>query len=107
MQFSEKYSIYRTSVDDWYDTFLPFDTKLYVDPFLIWNEKTGFWASAHDHLIDFFGMTFALIQKSAGNESSVYWKQASALLKFPEPPEFCLGVAEGSPLGSGSSTGSG
>lgn len=105
MRFSEKYSIRRNSGDDWYDTFLPADTSLFIDPFLIWNETSGFWSGAHSHLLGFFEMVFDLIRQSSGDEKSVYWKQAASLLLFPEPPEFCLGVAENSPLGIGSARG--
>lgn len=105
MKFTEKYRIDRDKFDDWYDTLLPLDTALYVDPFLIWEEKDGFWKDAHAHLLDFFNMVFDLIRESRGVESSPYWKKAAQLLLFPEPYEFCLGVAEGSPLGSGSAKG--
>jgi hypothetical protein len=105
MRFSEHYNVPTTSGDDWYDTFMPADTKLFVDPFLIWEQTEGRWATAHDHLIDFFEMVFDLVKESKGNTSSVSWRQAKKLLLFPEPFEFCLGVAEGSPMGIGSGAG--
>lgn len=105
MKFSEKYNIVHQRNDDWYDTFLPADTKLFIDPFLIWEEKEGFWAGAHAYLIDFFDMVFDLIRQSGGDPENNNWKKAAELLLFPEPPEFCLGVAEGTPFGSGSSRG--
>ncbi|MFF8484520.1 hypothetical protein [Streptomyces antibioticus] len=105
MRFSEVFGVPITSEDDWFDAFLPADTKLFIDPFLIWEEKTGHWAGAHDHLIDFFEMIFELVKESRGNGDSLSWKQAQKLLLFPEPYEFCLGVAEGTPLGSGSGRG--
>jgi hypothetical protein len=105
MKFTEKYRIDRDFHDDWYDPLLTLDTALYIDPFLIWEEKKGFWRDAHAHLLDFFNMVFSLIRDSKGNESSIYWKKAAQLLLFPEPPEFCLGVSEGSPLGQGSAKG--
>ncbi|MFC8450608.1 hypothetical protein [Kitasatospora sp. NPDC057223] len=105
MRFSEKFAVGIGPDDDWFDPFLPADTKLFVDPFLIWEEKDGRWAGAHEHLIDFFAMVFDLIKESKGNERSLAWRQAAKLLLFPEPAEFCLGVAEGTPLGSGSGYG--
>ncbi|MET8422088.1 hypothetical protein ABZV41_42640 [Streptomyces sp. NPDC005098] len=105
MRFSEIFDVATSSEDEWFDTFLPADTKLFVDPFLIWEEKAGHWAGAHEHLIDFFEMVFDLVKNSEGNEQSNSWKQAQKLLLFPEPFEFCLGVAEGSPHGSGSGKG--
>ncbi|MEU2302054.1 hypothetical protein ABZ584_32170 [Streptomyces antibioticus] len=105
MRFSEIFDVPTTAEDDWFDTFLPADTKLFVDPFLIWEEKTGHWAGAHAHLIDFFEMIFDLVKESKGEDKSISWKQAQKLLLFPEPYEFCLGVSEGSPHGSGSGRG--
>ncbi|MBM4830804.1 hypothetical protein ACFXC0_05735 [Streptomyces althioticus] len=105
MRFSEIFDVPTTASDDWFDTFLPADTALFIDPFLIWEEKTGLWAGAHDHLIDFFEMVFDLVKESGGNADSLPWRQAQKLLLFPEPYEFCLGVAEGSPHGSGSGRG--
>ncbi|SEO22036.1 hypothetical protein [Actinacidiphila rubida] len=105
MRFSEIFSLSTTSEDDWFDTFLPSDTKLFIDPFLIWEEKEGHWTGAHGHLIDFFEMVFGLVKESDGDEKGISWKQAQKLLLFPEPYEFCLGVAEGSPHGSGSGKG--
>ncbi|MET3984285.1 hypothetical protein [Streptomyces sp. PvR034] len=105
MRFSEYYNIPTTPEDDWFDTFMPADTKLFVDPFLIWEQTEGHWASAHDHLIDFFEMVFDLVKASKGKRASVSWRQAQKLLLFPEPYEFCLGVAEGSPMGIGSGAG--
>lgn len=32
MRFSEHYNVPTTPGDDWYDTFMPADTKLFVDP---------------------------------------------------------------------------
>jgi hypothetical protein len=105
MRFGEYYGIPTTPEDDWFDAFMPADTKLFVDPFLIWEQSEGHWASAHEHLIDFFEMVFQLVKSSGGNTSTVSWRQAKKLLLFPEPYEFCLGVAEGSPMGIGSGAG--
>lgn len=101
MRFSEYYSVEQDDSDDWYDTFLPADTNLAVDPFLIYEDKDPRWNSAHQSIVDFFGVIFHLIHQANGNNQSMAWKKAQALLLFPEPSEFCLGVAEGSPLGSG------
>ncbi|HEY1212614.1 MAG TPA: hypothetical protein VGE93_03180, partial [Bryobacteraceae bacterium] len=105
MRFSERFAVGIGQDDDWFDPLLTTDTKLFVDPFLIWEEKDGPWARAHEHLLDFYEMIFALVRDSKGNEDHISWKQASRLLIFPEPAEFCLGVAEGTPLGSGSGKG--
>lgn len=106
MQFSEKYDIRRQQADDWLDIRLSSDTNLAIDPFLIWESgDDSFWGSAHDHLINFFDMVFQLVKSAGGDEDHPNWKKAADLLIFPEPAEFCLGVAEASPLGSGSNKG--
>lgn len=106
MRFSETFDVVKDeSVDDWFDALMRLDTPLYVDPFLIWNESGGFWGDAHAYLISFFDMVFDMIHESGGDQTHIAWRQASRLLLFPEPAEFRLGVAEGSPLGAGSSTG--
>ncbi|WP_156080902.1 hypothetical protein [Microbispora rosea] len=105
MHFSELYSITRTEKDDWFDTFLPMDTRLCVDPFLVYEDESPRWALAHDHILDFFAMVFSLVKESKGDVRTPAWQKARSLLIFPEPSEFCLGLAEGSPLGSGSGPG--
>ncbi|WP_371612607.1 hypothetical protein [Streptomyces clavifer] len=105
VRFSETFNITRTAEDDWFDPLLLADTNLCVDPFLIYDDKSEFWALAHDDLIDFFVMVLSMVKRANGNEKSPSWAKAKSLLLFPEPDEFCLGVTEGSPKGSGSGKG--
>lgn len=105
MRFSQTFGIVDDPNDDWFDTFLPADTNLYIDPFLIWEDKEALWQAAHDTLIEFFAMVIGLVRESGGDKNHNSWKQAERLLLFPEPAEFCLGVAEGSPLGAGAGRG--
>lgn len=106
MRFSEVFSVVKSPrVDDWFDNLTHTDTPLFIDPFLIWSDEDSFWRDAHAHLLDFFEMVFALIAESGGNTKHFAWKQAANLLIFPEPAEFRLGVADGSPLGAGSGKG--
>ncbi|GAA4869904.1 hypothetical protein [Kitasatospora terrestris] len=105
MRFSETFGIVRTDEDDWFDPLLLADTNLCIDPFLIYDDGEEFWAHAHDDMIDFFAMVLALVKAAKGNERSSSWGKAKSLLLFPEPDEFCLGVTEGSPRGSGAGKG--
>lgn len=106
MRFSEVYGPFEhTDADDWFDVFLPADSRFCVDPFLIYEDDSPMWANAHDRVLDFFAVAFDLVRQSRGNQQSDHWKKAERLLKFPEPAEFCLGVAEGSPMGAGSGKG--
>lgn len=105
MRFSEFYQVTRGPADDWFDTFLPADTPLFVDPFPIYDDALAPWTEAHDKITEFFGMTFSLVSQANGDETSITMKKAKKLLLFPEPREFCFGVAEGSPNGSGAGKG--
>jgi len=106
VRFSETFHVVRSlPEDDWFDALMPVDTSLFVDPFLIWKESGSFWGDAHAHLINFFDMVFEMIGESRGDQARASWRQTANLLLFPEPAEFRLGVAEGSPLGSGSGKG--
>jgi hypothetical protein len=104
-RFTEQFGIKRNQADDWFDVLLPVDTLLFVDPFLIYGEKTGRWAKSHDRLIEFFNHALALMMKSmtaAGgfNRESAHYRAATNLFMFPEPAEFCLGYGD-TPLGLG------
>lgn len=106
MRFSEQYGItINEDEDDWFDPLLTTDTRLYVDPFRVWADDEAAWAGAHDHLLRFFGMVLAYVKEAKGDEQSPAWVKARSLLLFPEPWEFCLGMAVGSPRGSGSGSG--
>ena len=105
LRFSELYSLDVTDEDDWFDTFLPADSNLCVDPFLIYEADDSRWRTAHDRVLEFFAMVFELVQQANENKKSISWRQAERLLLFPEPAEFCLGVSEGSSQGAGSGHG--
>ena len=89
MLFSEEFGITRGDGDDWFDPILDFDTKLFVDPFLIFKEPSETWAGAHPQLIRHFDICFKLIAEGNLNPQSTPYKKALALLRFPEPKEFC------------------
>lgn len=105
MRFSETFNITRTAEDDWFDPLLLADTNLCVDPFLIYDDVDDFWSLAHDDMIDFFVMVLKMVKSANGKKGSPSWGKAKSLLLFPEPDEFCLGVTEGSPKGSGAGKG--
>jgi hypothetical protein len=108
-RLSEYYEIERTVDDDWFDLLLPLDTQLFVDPFLLYREKKGRWAGAHDKLVDFFNFVIELMMKSMQtngslNRQSNHYRAAANLLMFPEPFEFCLGYGD-TPMGAGTGWG--
>jgi hypothetical protein len=103
MLASVEFGISRTASDDWFDPILDADTELFVDPFLIFREKSAFWKGAHTRLINHFDQAFHLIAEGNLNPQSIPYKKALALLVFREPRELCLGyTAQGTAgLGSG------
>src|SRR5947208_3374376 len=101
MLFSEQFQITRSPEDDWFDPILDTDTTLFVDPFLMFRDRTEAWAGAHDELIEHFNRCFHLIAEGNRNPASIPYKKALALLAFPEPREFCLGYTDSGTGGAG------
>ena len=81
------------------------DTKLFIDPFLIFKFDNPFFKGAHDKLIGFFNEAFKLASKSGNNHNSLSYKKLSNMLLFPEVEELCLGFSNESTRGSGSGYG--
>ena len=102
MKFSEKFSINIDSIDDWFDPILSVDTKLFIDPFLIYAHEMGHFSGSHSDIIYFFNDVFKLVAQSKGNRSSVPWKKAASLLRLQEVEEICLGYTASGTAGSGS-----
>lgn len=102
MLFSETFSLGDVSAEEWFDPFLSIDTRLFIDPFLLYdNERDGFVGS-HGEIIQFFHNAFELIAKSQGDRGSSYWKRAENILLFPEVEELCLGYTNEGTGGAGS-----
>jgi hypothetical protein len=47
MLFSEHYNVKVNADDDWFDPIMDYDTPLFIDPFLIFENKHPFFGSAH------------------------------------------------------------
>lgn len=105
LKFSELFNISDPSSESWFDVILNLDTKLFVDPFLIYAAEHNEFTGSHKEVIDFFNVVFSLIAKSGGKNGSPYWKQAQGLLVFPEVEELCLGYTGIGTKGSGSGAG--
>jgi hypothetical protein len=105
MRFSEAFEVGPTNNDDWFDLVLNVDSNFCIDPFLIYQDDSGFWSTAHAHLLEFFAMAFDCVRRARGKKDSTPWRVAQNLMLFLNPAEFCLGVAATSPLGSGAGPG--
>jgi len=90
--FSEHFRIKKSENDVWFDPILFTDTKLFIDPFLIFdNEGQSKFSGSHAEVVQFFDFVFKLIAQSQGNASSPHWKQAITLLELGEVYELCIG----------------
>ncbi len=107
MLFSQMYELTPADDDDWFDPDLSSDTKLFVDPMLIWEDDDSFWSSAHGQVVDYFNIVLQLVAQGLpfggeGAAKSTLLTRAERALQFAEPPEFCLGYGSDSIFGSGS-----
>lgn len=105
MQFSECYEVDVDDEADWFDPILDTDTRLFVDPFLIFKESEGPWATAHEELIGYFDRAFTLLSGHEDSPRSLQYKRVVALMAFHEPEEFCLGYVATGTRGSGAGAG--
>ncbi len=105
MRFSDEFGFSREASSTWFDPVLTVDTKLFIDPFLLYQNEEGVFTGSHAEVIEFFNDVFSLIARTEGIKTHLFWKRAEALLVFPEVQELCLGYASGSTKGAGSGTG--
>ncbi|QHO76521.1 hypothetical protein ACH79_31780 [Bradyrhizobium sp. CCBAU 051011] len=106
MLFSERFRITKSKEDVWFDPILFADTKLFIDPFLIFdNEGTEEFKGSHAEVVQFFDFVFKLIAQSKGQTSSPHWKQAVTLLELGEVHELCIGYSGSGTQGAGSGRG--
>lgn len=104
MKFSEYYNADINSSDEWFDPILNLDTKLFIDPFLIFDQEFGNFIGSHEELISFFQKQFKKIALTSGNPKSARWKRVEQDLLFPEVEELCLGYTAAGTGGAGSGT---
>lgn len=101
MHITQCFNIDKTEKDDWFNAILNVDTPLFVDPFLIFNEKKGFWSDSHDLIIKHFEKAFLLVAEGNLKSNSLSYKKALSILLFTEPNEFCLGYTANGVSGAG------
>ena len=105
MIFSTEFKIERKKKDDWFDPILSTDTKLFIDPFLIFDSNHDFFINTHQKTIEFFNLAFNIASISKPNKSDIRYRQLLSMMKFPEVEEVCLGYASRGTGGSGSGGG--
>ena len=105
MLFSELHQIKRLDIDDWFDPILDMDTKLFIDPFLLFKYPHDDFVNCHKKIIRFFNEAFMLAAKSRGIPTNLSYKKLLGMLTFPEVDELCLGYTNKSTNGAGSGFG--
>ena len=105
MLASTHFRIARGPADDWFDAILNADTKLFIDPFLVFKAQAAPWANTHDTIIRHFERAFLLIAESNNNRESLAYQKALRLLTFAEPKELCLGYTAKGTQGAGGGLG--
>lgn len=105
MYFSEQFEIHGSESMDWFDPLLETDTRVFVDPFLIFKESSGSWADSHQEIATYFQNAFELLAPHYTNPSSLQYKRVLTLMQFPEPVEFGLGFVGKGTGGSGTGKG--
>jgi hypothetical protein len=104
LKFSELYGAQCGADDDWFDPILSLDTRLFLDPFLLYSSETGAFEGSHREIIAFFNSIFKLLARSQGNREGVRWRKAVDTLRLAEVAEICLGYTSAGTKGSGSGT---
>lgn len=103
--FSEYFKIELDGSEAWFDPLLTLDTKLYVDPFLIFQDEFGAFVGAHQELVEFYDSAFQLVAEAGESKKERQWNKAISILGTPEVEEFCLGVTAAGTRGAGASKG--
>ncbi|WP_375263358.1 hypothetical protein [Palleronia sp.] len=105
MLFSECFEIDVRGDEPWFDPLLILDTKLYIDPFLIFQNEFGPFDGAHQEIVDFYDTAFRLVARAGEAKEQPYWNKAISILGTPEVEELCLGVTAAGTRGAGAGSG--
>lgn len=100
MKFSNEFAGI-TSMDC-FDPILITDTKLFVDPFSVFDETEGFFSTAFEKIMHFFNEAFKLAANAHCDKKSISFKKLESMMMFPEINELGLGYSNAN-IGAGAS----
>ena len=83
MLFSEYYGIEIAGDEPWFDPLLTLDTRLYVDPFLIFQNEFGPFVGAHEELTAFYQSAYELVAEAGTVKTPHFWNKAIRILRTP------------------------
>lgn len=88
--FSQYYSIaIDKEQDDWFDPRMTLDTKLCIDPFLVFKSNHPYFKNAKQKFIDFFQAAYSLAADHSNHDVLI-----KHILSSGEVKELCLGFSE-------------
>jgi hypothetical protein len=105
LYFSEAYEVETSPEDDWFDPLMEDDTRLFVDPFLVYAETSGRWSDADRVLSGHFQRGFEILAGHQDRPKSVQYRKTIDLMLFPEPSEVGLGFVRRGTGGAGTGRG--
>lgn len=101
MLFSEQFNIKIVGNEPWFDPLLTLGTKLYIDPFLIFQNEFGPFVGSHAELTAFYQSAFEIVAEAGRDKAPRHWEKAISVLRTPEVAELCLGVPAKGTRGAG------
>jgi hypothetical protein len=105
MLFSEAVNITVCDTDTWFDPILSVDTKLFIDPFLLYEFEFDEFVGSHEEVVGFFNFAFQALAQHLATESVHQKSIAQNMLVFPEIDWLCLGYSASGTKGAGSGKG--
>jgi len=105
MIFSTEFYIKKSKADDWFDPILTNDTRLFIDPFLIFETNHKVFKNGHKKIMDFFNFGFQIAAQSQQNLKDVRYRVLLNMMKLTEVQEICLGYASRGTEGYGAGGG--
>lgn len=100
MKFSNEYADITST--DCFDPILITDTKLFVDPFSVFDETEGFFSKSFEKMMLFFNKAFKLAANARCDKNSISYKKLESMMMFPEINELGLGYSDAN-VGAGAS----
>ncbi len=100
MLFSEKFNIEIRGNESWFDPILDNDTKLFIDPMLVFQNNLSDFKNSRKKITNFFQEAFEKVAKAKGHINGKKF-DAIQMLQFKEVKETLIGYSNYGSKGSG------
>ena len=101
MYFSDAFKIEQPEKGDWFNLWLENDTKIYVDPMLVYQCEHEDFIDVPKKIEEFFKEAFKRVAIAKNTKLIQLRERALEMLKFKEPSELYLGYTNYGSKGSG------